>query len=326
MPLQVSHLKNSMVLISHLVCHLISHDSGNNVVGNNLTILTPVFWTQRHQYPTHGHNNNSSLLSNTTTPSWPWTLDISWLQLTQQWFLPWKCATFWSILMHLRLFILHAPFSLSPPRTRQPSNRTQTPQKPKHQHYPLQQTPGTHSQHGNHPSPWNIVYDLAKDEILTWTNKRIQIYQCRGRRQFVYWKKKHENTFPRTALPIRGHWQASYFIVERIDHWTNASMAIPTAHHCKTQWQYTDNDSSTNKGLRTHHNIETKGNTTIPAPSSSFPGLDLSGINKSPHGNRYHNGNNGTLGSNGHKGTTKHHSTHGTSKDSHMSNKWQPQV
>jgi len=48
----------------------------------------PPIWfvTQRHQYPTHGHNNNSSLLSTMTTPSWPQTLDISWLQLTQQWF------------------------------------------------------------------------------------------------------------------------------------------------------------------------------------------------------------------------------------------------
>jgi hypothetical protein len=103
-------------------------------------------------------------------------------------------------------------------------------------------------------------------------------------------------------------------------------MAIPTAQHCKTQWQYTENDSSTNKGLRTHRNIEKKGNTPILAPSSFFFGLDISGINKSPHGNWYNNGNNGTLGSNGHKGTTKHHSTHGTSKDSHMRNKWQPQV
>jgi len=216
--------------------------------------------------------------------------------------------------------------TLMQPRTQQPSNRTQTPQKPKHPHYPLKRTPGTRSKHGNHPSTWNIVYDPAKDEILTWTNNRILIYQRRGRRQFVYWKKKHENTFPRTALPIHGHWQASYFIVERIDHWTNTSMAIPTAHHCKTQWQYTENDSSTNKGLRNHRNIETKGNTTILAPSPSFSGLDISGINKSPHGNWYNNGNNGTLGSNGHKGTTKHPSTHGTSKDSHMSNKWQPQV
>ena len=159
----------------------------------------PPIWfvTQRHQYPTHGHNNDSSLLSNMTMPSWPRTLDMSWLQLPQQWFprlhvppfllqpqttwknllsrpqkiqiswlnwlqaqrvsltaknrnsnnlytlnamtfLPWKCATFWSILMHLRLFILRAPFFPLQPRTRQPSNWTQTPQKPKRQHYPLQ--------------------------------------------------------------------------------------------------------------------------------------------------------------------------------------------
>jgi hypothetical protein len=249
--------------------------------------------------------------------------------LTQQndmTFLPWKCATFQSILLHLWLFIRHAPFSSSQPRTQQPSNRTQTPQKPKHPHYPLKRTPGTRSKHGNHPSTWNIVYDPAKDEILTWTNNRIQIYQCRGHRQFVYWRKKHENTFPRTALPINGHWQASYFIIERIDHWTNKSMAIPTAHHCTTQWQYTENGSSTKNGFRTHCDIKTTGNTTIPAIFSSSSGLDISGINQSTHGNRYNNGNNGKLDKNGHKGATKHHSTHGISQDSHMSDKWQPQV
>ena len=44
------------------------------------------FTPQRHQYPTHGHNNDSSLLYNTTTPSWPRTLAITWLPSTQTWF------------------------------------------------------------------------------------------------------------------------------------------------------------------------------------------------------------------------------------------------
>jgi hypothetical protein len=146
------------------------------------------FTTQRHQHPTHGHHSDSSLLPTTTMPSWPWTLAISWLPLTQGWFpllsdplfslqmwttwnnllsqpwkiilswltwlkmqrvsmttechtsdnlitptdiifLPWTCATFWSLVMNLLLSILHTPFFPSQPRTQQPSNWTQTPQK-----------------------------------------------------------------------------------------------------------------------------------------------------------------------------------------------------
>ena len=37
---------------------------------------------------------------------------------------------------------------------------------------------------------WNIIYDPATDEILTWTNNRIQIYRRRGRRQFDLLEKE----------------------------------------------------------------------------------------------------------------------------------------
>jgi hypothetical protein len=35
------------------------------------------------QLPTHSHHSKSSPLSTTDTPSWPRTLNISWLPLTQ---------------------------------------------------------------------------------------------------------------------------------------------------------------------------------------------------------------------------------------------------
>jgi hypothetical protein len=47
----------------------------------------------------------------------------------------------------------------------------------------------------------------------------------------------NENTFPRHALPIHGHWQGSSFIVEHLDHWTNTPTTIQNT--CSTtQWQY----------------------------------------------------------------------------------------
>jgi hypothetical protein len=97
---------------------------------------------------------------------------------------------------------------------------------------------------------WNIIYDPTKDEILTWNNTRIHIYRRRSRRQFVYLQRKHENTFPRTAKPIRGHWQGSYFIVEHIDHWTNTPTALP-AHHSIPQWPYTR--TMTEMEINWHH-------------------------------------------------------------------------
>ena len=66
----------------------------------------------------------------------------------------------------------------------------------------------------------NIVYDPTADLILTWTNQRVHIYRRRGRRQFTYLKRQSENTFPRTALPIHGQWQASNFIMTHLGHWT----------------------------------------------------------------------------------------------------------
>jgi hypothetical protein len=160
------------------------------------------FARQGPQLPTHGHHSKSSPLSTTDTPSWPWTLNLSWLPLTQQQFplpsaptfsaqawttwsnplswpwkirlswltwlqmqrvsLPWTCETFWSLITNLWLIFLHTTFFPSQPRAQQHTKWTQTPQKRQHQHYPLTQPPGTRSKYRNYFSIWNIIYDPAK--------------------------------------------------------------------------------------------------------------------------------------------------------------------
>jgi hypothetical protein len=137
--------------------------------------------------------------------------------------LPSKCATVWSILMHLWQW-----------KTRKHKRKCKIRQR--RPHYPQPQPPVIQTSFGTIKTAWNIVYDPDSDTILTWQHNRVRIYRRRSRRQFIYMKGKHENTFPRKAQPIHGHWQGSTFIVTHIDHWTNKPTAIP-AHCGITEWQ-----------------------------------------------------------------------------------------
>ena len=85
----------------------------------------------------------------------------------------------------------------------------------------MNKPPGSRSKLEKYNTAWNIVYDPSEDKVLIWQDNRVRIYSRRGRRQFVYLRGKHHNTFPRTSRPIKGHWQGSYFIVDHIAHWQN---------------------------------------------------------------------------------------------------------
>jgi hypothetical protein len=85
----------------------------------------------------------------------------------------------------------------------------------------MNKPPGSRLKLEKYNTVWNIVYDPSEDKVLIWQENRVRIYGRRGRRQFVYLKGKHHNTFPCTSCPIKGHWQGSYFIVDHIAHWQN---------------------------------------------------------------------------------------------------------
>ena len=199
----------------------------------------------------------------------------------------------------------------------------------------MDKPPGSRSKHGNQPTAWNIIYDPNTDKILTWTNKRIQIYRRRGRRQFVYSKRKYENTFPRTAQPIRGHWQGSYFIVEHIDHWTNTPTALPD-NHSTTQRQDTrtmEETDITRHNQRAHsdkhtHSNKPTGNIQRIMASTHCKWKTAIATNTmatkhmaNPHGTQHRQSTRRTWQlRNKQKATPKLE----TSQDSHMSSKWHP--
>jgi hypothetical protein len=157
----------------------------------------------------------------------------------------------------LLCFILLATFFTSRSnKTKRTRERTRTTRQQR-RHYPLAKPPGTRTKHGKIPTAWNLIYDPEKDEILTWTDKRIRIYRRRSRRQFVYLKGKHENTFPRNAQPIKGYWQGSYLIVEHLDHWTNTPTATLDTRRT-TQWQLaTDTHNLTKAAMEINHHRHT---------------------------------------------------------------------
>jgi hypothetical protein len=181
----------------------------------NITKATPPHWLPT--FPTAAFNNYSTSPTHTSRNE----LTPTTLQLI---------GSMHSLCLWLLLcFLMMAAFVPTRPRMERTPTRKRTP-RPQRPHYPLQKPPGIRTKYGKLPTAWNIIYDPKTDTILTWCYNRVRIYRRRGQRQFIYQKGKHENTFPRTAQPIHGHWQGSTFIVTHFDHWTNTPTAIPDNH------------------------------------------------------------------------------------------------
>ena len=166
--------------------------------------------------------------------------------------------------------------------------------------YPMAKPPGTRPKTGKINTTWNVVYDPSRDQVLEWRSNRVRIYKRskRGHRLFTYHKGKHENTFPRQALPIYGTWNGSDFIVNHVSHW----MDSPTATHTNGTTQSDNQKGQATKAKITsvvkqsekRHGPATRAKTPAPITKRKIP-----------------NG----------KAETQ------TEKVSHMSNeKWHPQV
>jgi hypothetical protein len=120
------------------------------------------------------------------------------------------------------LFILFCSITaLFNPSTRKSTRDQKRPMKRRRQKYPCAKTPGSRPKYGKTNELWNVVYDPATDQVLTWSSECIRIYRRRGRRLYTYRKGQSEKTFPRHALPIQGIWQGDEFVVSNISHWTN---------------------------------------------------------------------------------------------------------
>jgi hypothetical protein len=254
--------------------------------------------TQQPQQPmTANHSNPFSTFNGTNDNDQPTsssTITTPWLRL------------------HLTLcFIRIATFLTSWLKKKRTCKWTCNTRQPRRR-YPLTKPPGTRTKYGKTPTAWNIIYDPDKDEVLTWTNRRIRIYRRRSRRQFVYLKGKYENTFPRNAQPIKGHWQGSYFIVEHLDHWTNTPTDIPET--CRTpQWQPATMDTN---NLATHTTTSDKhtGNPRQAPKTTETKHLDTLKGNSLPQ-----------LASNTLTWHPRQHSENNP-RDSDMSSKWHPQA
>jgi hypothetical protein len=142
-------------------------------------------------------------------------------------------TTLWLSLSMLLCLTLLATFFTSRPRTERNRKRTTATQRRRRRRrrrrYPLRKPPGTRSKYGKTTAAWNIIYDPQRDEVLTWTHRRVRIYRRRSHRQFVYQKGKIENTFPRHAQPIHGYWHGCSFIVTHLAHWTNTPTAASSS-------------------------------------------------------------------------------------------------
>ena len=191
------------------------------------------------------------------------------------------------------------PTQLKKQRAQKRINKHCTPKRCRKK-YPMSKPPGTRPKTGKINTTWNVVYDPSRDQVLEWRSNRVRIYKRskRGHRLFTYHKGKHENTFPRQALPIYGTWNGSDFIVNHVSHW----MDSPTATHTNGTTQSDNQKGQATKAKITsvvkqsekRHGPATRAKTPAPITKRKIP-----------------NG----------KAETQ------TEKVSHMSNeKWHPQV
>ena len=72
------------------------------------------------------------------------------------------------------LFILFCSIAtLFNPSNRKSTRNRERPMKRRRQKYPCAKTPGSRPKHGKTNELWNVVYDPATDQVLTWSSERI---------------------------------------------------------------------------------------------------------------------------------------------------------
>ena len=192
------------------------------------------------------------------------------------------------------------PTQLKKQRAQKRINKHCTPKRCRKK-YPMARPPGTRPKTGKINTTWNVVYDPSRDQVLEWRSNRVRIYKRskRGHRLFTYHKGKHENTFPRQALPIYGTWNGSDFIVNHVSHW----MDSPTATHTNGTTQSDNHKGQAITAKITPVVVTQSEKRNGPATGATPPASKIK--QKLPNG----------------KAETQ------TAKVSHMSNeKWHPQV